>query len=119
MTCADSLIKAALAENTRSLLREDVDELFSISTGDEGHFHVHSIGDKAGKPADKPSATTYSVKANPDAFDPKFLNYVFQHAHSSGKFKKFLKGTTIQRVTVSDMKHAMGKHLMDLYGDKK
>ena len=95
--------------------------LFTVSKlpqKEGAHFHIHSKGDKAGLPAESPSATTYSVRVNEDHLDPRFAQYLFQHAHMSGKFKQNLKGSVIPFVGTKDVERIMNQHLVDLYGKK-
>jgi hypothetical protein len=88
------------------------------SPGSEGDFHIHSVGANAGKPAKEPSATTYAVRSDPTVLDPKFLRYAFEHAHQTGRFKKYMRGSVIERVNVGDAHKAMVEHFHDLYGKK-
>lgn len=82
----------------------------------DADFYLQPSGDKrtVGKPVKVKETRHYigiRVKRT-DLLDSKYLYYMMEHLHASGEFAKYASGTTVQHLSVDDVKQILSKYLV-------
>ena len=99
----------------KSLLSESMELPFKLLTNGTGDFYIKLDGNNGGQPfLEKPTSGNYaSVTTNKEVLDSKYLYYVVLSLHNSGAFKPLQQGTTVQHITLQNIKKTIVKFFLE------
>ncbi|UZR99012.1 DUF6943 family protein [Chondrinema litorale] len=76
----------------------------------EADFYIQSKGSNAGKPMKTPSANCFGVLVDQSVLLPTYFYYLVEAVYSTGIFKKYLKGSVIEFLTIEDFSRALNDY---------
>ena len=94
---------------------------FRLTRNESGIFYIQMDGTNAGKPfKERPlKGNYYAVNILEDQLDPLYFWYFIEYLYTSGKFKPFIRGTTVPHLTVQGFNTVVIDAFLDLSNKTK